>query len=107
VRTTDRLTDSAACLVADEGDLDIHLERLLRQHRQTDQLAKRILELNPKHPLVARLAGLVGKEGTTEQLQEMAWLLLDQAKILQGETLDDPAAFARRLGGALERGLPA
>ena len=107
VRTTDRLTDSAACLVADEGDLDIHLERLLRQHRQTDRLAKRILELNPKHPLVARLAGLVGKDGTTEQLQEMAWLLLDQAKILQGETLDDPAAFARRLGGALERALPA
>jgi molecular chaperone HtpG len=106
VRTTDRLTDSAACLVADEGDLDMHLERLLRQHRQSDAPAKRILELNPKHPLVTRLAGLVGKDGTTEQLQEMAWLLLDQAKILQGETLDDPAAFARRLGGALERALP-
>jgi molecular chaperone HtpG len=107
VRTTDRLTDSAACLVADEGDLDIHLERLLRQHRQVDQLAKRILELNPKHRLVTRLAALVGKDGTTDQLQEMAWLLLDQAKILQGETLDDPTAFARRLSGALERGLPA
>jgi molecular chaperone HtpG len=107
VRTTDRLTDSAVCLVADEGDIDIHLERLLRQHRQVDQLAKRILELNPKHKLVTRLAALVGKDGTTDQLQEMAWLLLDQAKILQGETLDDPAAFARRLSGALERGLPA
>jgi molecular chaperone HtpG len=107
VRTTDRLTDSAVCLVADEGDVDIHLERLLRQHRQVDKLAKRILELNPKHPLVARLSALVGKDGTTEQLQDMAWLLLDQAKILQGETLEDPAAFARRLAGALERGLPA
>jgi molecular chaperone HtpG len=107
VRTTDRLTDSAVCLVADEGDVDIHLERLLRQHRQVDKLAKRILELNPKHPLVARLSALVGKDGTTEQLQDMAWLLLDQAKILQGETLEDPAAFAKRLSGALQRGLPA
>lgn len=107
VRTTDRLTDSPACLVADEGDVDIHLERLLRQHRQIDKLAKRILELNPKHALVERLAALVGKDGTTEQLQEMAWLLFDQAKILQGETLEDPAAFTRRLSGALARGLPA
>jgi molecular chaperone HtpG len=105
VRTTDRLTDSPVCLVADEGDVDIHLERLLRQHRQVDTLAKRILEVNPKHSLVERLAALVGREGTTDQLQEMAWLLFDQAKILQGETLEDPAAFARRLSGALERGL--
>lgn len=106
VRTTDRLTDSPACLVADEGDVDIHLERLLRQHRHIDKLAKRILELNPKHALIERLAALVGKDGTTEQLQEMAWLLFDQAKILQGETLEDPAAFTRRLSGALARGLP-
>src|SRR5262249_4009523 len=45
VRLSERLTDSPVCLVADEGDLDIHLERMLRQHRQLDQLSKRILEV--------------------------------------------------------------
>jgi molecular chaperone HtpG len=107
VRTTDRLTDSAVCLVADEGDVDIHLERLLRQHKHVDKLSKRILEVNPRHKLIERLAASVGKDGAGDQLQEMAWLLLDQAKILQGETLDDPTAFARRLSNALERGLAA
>jgi molecular chaperone HtpG len=63
--------------------------------------------VNPRHKLIERLATSVGKEGAGDQLQEMAWLLLDQAKILQGETLDDPTAFARRLANALERGLAA
>jgi molecular chaperone HtpG len=107
VRGSDRLTDSAVCLVADEGDVDMHLERLLRQHRQLREAAKRILELNPRHPLIARLAARVGEAGASEQLGEFAWLLLDQARILEGETLPDPAAFARRLSGLLERGLPA
>ena len=47
MRVSERLTDSAVCLVADETDMDMHLERLLRQHQQLDQLSKRILEINP------------------------------------------------------------
>jgi len=65
VRLSERLTDSPVCLVADEGDLDIHLERMLRQHRQLDALSKRILEVNPRHPLVARLASQIGKDGAS------------------------------------------
>src|SRR5947209_4176875 len=107
VRSSDRLTDSAVCLVADEGDLDIHLERLLKQHRQLDAAAKRILELNPHHPLIERLAASVGDSGASEQLSEFAWLLLDQARIVECEPLTDPSAFARRLATLLERGLPA
>jgi molecular chaperone HtpG len=107
VRSSERLTDSAVCLVADEGDLDMHLERLLKQHRQLDSGAKRILELNPQHPLIARLAASVGESGASEQLSEFAWLLLDQARIVEGEQLPDPSAFARRLAALLERGLPA
>jgi molecular chaperone HtpG len=107
VRSSDRLTDSAVCLVADEGDMDMHLERLLKQHRQLDTASKRILELNPQHPLVQRLAASVGESGATEQLSEFAWLLLDQARIVEGEQLPDPSAFARRLASLLERGLPA
>ncbi|HYM03126.1 MAG TPA: molecular chaperone HtpG [Stellaceae bacterium] len=107
VRASDRLTDSAVCLVADEGDLDMHLERLLKQHRQLSDTAKRILEINPKHPLVARLAGMVSREGAADSLRDFAWLLLDQARIVEGEQLPDPSAFARRLATVLEKGLTA
>jgi molecular chaperone HtpG len=105
VRSSERLTDSAVCLVADEGDMDMHLERLLKQHRQLDTTSKRILELNPRHTLIERLAASVGKPGTSDQLSEFAWLLLDQARIVEGEQLPDPPAFARRLATLLERGL--
>jgi molecular chaperone HtpG len=105
VRLSERLTDSPVCLVADEGDLDIHLERMLRQHRQLDALSKRILEVNPRHPLVARLASQIGKDGASTVISEVAWVLLDQARIIEGEALPDPAAFSRRLSALLEKGL--
>jgi molecular chaperone HtpG len=107
VRSSDRLTDSAVCLVADEGDMDMHFERLLKQHRQLDTVSKRILELNPRHKLIERLAATVGEADASDQLSEFAWLLLDQARIIEGEQLPDAAAFARRLSTALERGLSA
>jgi molecular chaperone HtpG len=107
VRSSARLTDSAVCLVADEGDMDMRLERLLKQHRQLDSAAKRILEVNPNHRLIERLAATVGETGASDQLSEFAWLLLDQARIVEGEQLPDPPAFARRLAMLLERGLPA
>jgi len=107
VRSSARLTDSAVCLVADEGDMDMHLERLLKAHRQLDSAAKRILEINPNHRLIERLAASVGETGASDQLSEFAWLLLVQARIVEGEQLPDPPAFARRLASLLERGLPA
>ena len=106
VRSSERLTDSAVCLVADEGDMDMHLERLLKQHRQLDTASRRILELNPRHKLIERLAASVGEPGASDQLSEFAWLLLDQARIVEGEQLPDAPAFARRLATLLERGLP-
>jgi molecular chaperone HtpG len=106
VRSSERLTDSAVCLVADEGDMDMHLERLLKQHRQLDTASRRILEVNPRHTLIDRLAASVGEPGASDQLSEFAWLLLDQARIVEGEQLPDPPAFARRLATLLERGLP-
>jgi molecular chaperone HtpG len=105
VRVSQRLTDSAVCLVADEGDTDLHLERLLKQHRRVENGAKRILEVNPGHPLIRRLAerATAGDAG----LEDCAFLLLDQARIVEGEKLPDPAAFSRRLSEALVRGLAA
>ena len=85
----------------------MHLEWLLEQHRQlAAATAKRILEINPRHPLIARLAAMVDKHGAGSALGDFAWLwLLDQARILEGEQLPDPGAFARRLASVLEKGL--
>ncbi len=106
VRVSERLTDSAACLVSDEGDMDIHLERLLKQHNQLDAGAsKRILEINPKHALIRTLAERIGADEAKDRLDDAAWLVLDQARILEGEPLPDPGAFSRRLSDALARGL--
>jgi molecular chaperone HtpG len=105
VRASDRLTDSAVCLVADAGDMDIHLERLLRQHKQLDAVSKRILEINPAHPLMRKLAADLAEAGgdptVQPRLSEIAHLLLDQARIVEGERPADPAAFARRLASVL------
>lgn len=106
VRKSERLTDSAVCLVADEGDMDIHLQRLLKQHGQLgDAGATRVLEINPTHPLIRRLAEKAGQDGAATALEDAAFLLLDQARIVEGETLPDPVAFARRMAAFVERGL--
>jgi molecular chaperone HtpG len=107
VRSSERLTDSPVCLVAAEGDMDIHLERMLRQHRQLDTVAKRVLEVNPRHPLIEALAKRLSDHGSGDEIADAAWLLLDQARILDGERLADPAAFARRLSSLLGRALAA
>ena len=108
VRPSERLTDSAVCLVADDGDMDINLERLLKQHKQLDgrNLAPRILELNPDHALVTKLAKLAeDKNAKDPALDDAAFLLLDQARILEGEPVIDAQAFAKRLSKLMAQGL--
>ena len=102
VRASARLTDSAVCLVAGEGDVDIHLERLLKQHNQFDQVVKRVLEVNSKHPLIVALARKA-EAGQKAEVEEIAWLLLDQARIAEGDAVLDPTAFARRLSDLATR----
>jgi molecular chaperone HtpG len=105
VRSSDRLTTSAVCLVADDNDIDMRLERLLKQHKQLDQSFARILEINPGHALIRSLAAEAETEGATDRLADAAYLLLDQARLLEGEALPDPQAFARRLEGMISKGL--
>ncbi len=106
VRASERLTESAVCLVSDAGDPDIHLERLLKLHGRDMPRAKRILEINPGHALIRALAARVGAQGAEGRaLDDAAWLLLDQARILEGEALPDATAFARRMAAAMEKGL--
>lgn len=103
VRSSDRLTSSPVCLVADEGDLDIHLERFLKQHNQIRTPSQRILELNPKHPLIAKMAESAKGDGASDALKDIVWLLFDQARLVDGETLADPVSFGERLGQILLR----
>jgi molecular chaperone HtpG len=100
VRVSQRLTDSAVCLIADDGDMDMRLARLLQQHKRIDALAPRVLEINGSHPVIAALAKAVSS-GKGEAVADASWLLLDQARIQEGETLSDPTAFAKRLGEVL------
>ena len=102
VRVSQRLTDSAVCLVADEGDMDMRLARLLQQHKRIDALAPRVLELNGSHPVISALAKAVSS-GKGEAVADASWLLLDQARIQEGETLSDPTSFAKRLGEVLNK----
>jgi molecular chaperone HtpG len=97
VRSSSRLTDSAVCLVAGEDDLDMNLQRLLKQQGQLSAITPRVLELNPKHALIAGLAAKAQKSATDEALKSAAHLLLDQARIIEGEPLPDPVAYAKRM----------
>ncbi len=105
VRGSGRLTDSAVCLVAGDHDMDIHLERILRAHKQIDKAAARILEINPKHPLIKGLAEKANVDASAPVLKDAAWLLLDQARILEGEQVTDPVEFARRMSKVMTAGL--
>jgi molecular chaperone HtpG len=93
VRVTFRLTDSAACLVAGEHDIGANLERILRAAGQKVPESARILEVNPEHPLVRRLAA----EQDATRFAEWSAVLLDQAALAEGGQLDDPAGFVRRV----------
>jgi molecular chaperone HtpG len=104
VRASQRLTDSAVCLVADENDTDMRLERLLAKHKQLAVSSKRILEVNPAHPLIRALAAA---DRSDADVADAALLLLDQARIVEGEAIPDAAAFARRLSSVMARGLAA
>jgi molecular chaperone HtpG len=105
VRESKRLTDSPVCLSAAEGDIDMHLERLLRQHQQLAKASARILEINPGHALIRALAGRAQQPGAVDALEDAAHLLLDQARLVEGEPLADPLHFAQRLARLMEKAL--
>jgi len=106
VRTSERLTDSPVCLVADEGDMDIHLERLLKQHKQLQQDTPRVLEINADHTLIKALNDIAAKsDGPNTMIEDAAWLLFDQARIVEGEKVDDPLAFVQRMASIMQKGV--
>lgn len=107
VRASKRLRDSAVCLVAEEHGLDLRMERFLKQHSQIDKLSKRVLEINGRHELTRRMAAMATDEASGLRFDELARLLLDQARIVEGEPIPDPGAFSRRMSSFLAEGLAA
>jgi len=97
VQASTRLAESPVCLIATEGALDRRLERMLAKQEGAPERSAPVLELNPRHALIKHLAAQATGDGDKALLADAAWLLYDEACILDGETPDDPAAFAGRL----------
>lgn len=101
VKVSDRLTASPVCLVAGDAGVSLHLERLLKAHNRTGAQAARVLEINPRHPVIRAMAKASAEK--SDSFADWAWLLLDQARIVEGEPVGDAAAFSRRLTGFMEK----
>ena len=105
VRLSARLTTSASCLVGEKGDLSPQLEAILRESGQEIPRVKRILELNPKHAVIARLQERFAANADDPAISEYAQLLYDQAVLAEGGELEDPAEFSRRVADLMAQAL--
>ena len=97
VRTTERLTESPACLVSDEHGMSMNLERILKAAGQKVAMTKPILEINPDHPIVKRLKA----ESDEARFADWSHILFEQALLAEGGQLDDPASFVKRLNSLM------
>ncbi len=104
-RVSKRLKESAVVLVADEGDMSANMERLMRRMGRDKALPeqKRILEVNPEHPMIAKLQRLATLDANDARLDGFVRLLYDQALISEGSKVKDPQAFAQRLNELMLR----
>ena len=105
VRLSNRLTSSPACLVGESSDMSPHLERLLRGAGQEVPKIKRILEINPNHPVLEELQSIYKNNVEDSRIQEAAELLHGQAILAEGGQLPDPARFSKLVSDLLVKGL--
>ena len=103
MRLTNRLTESAACLVAETHGLSAHMERLMERMGRDAGTAKRVLELNPSHPTVEAVRQLHQVNSVDPRLDLYARLFYEQAVIAEGSKVLDPVAFARRVNDLIAR----
>jgi molecular chaperone HtpG len=97
VRMTARLTDSPACVVSAEGDMSAHMARMMEQLGQAVPTQNPVLELNPDHALVKKLDAL----SDDAQVKEWSLFLLEQAQLAEGDQLEHPAEFIKRMNKLL------
>jgi len=95
VRLSKRLTDSSCCLVADEYGINANMERLLKAMNQPVPESKRVLELNPDHPIMKTMTGIFNENKEDSRLGDYADLLYDQALLTEGSPITDPLRFTR------------
>lgn len=105
VALSSRLVDSPVCLVAPDNEVDMHMHRMLKKNQHYDGKMQPVLEINDTHPVIERLKVLAANDAQDALVKETALLLLDQARIVEGEPLKDPAGFVRRMNHAIEKGL--
>ena len=108
IRLSTRLKDSASCLVADEGAMSAHMERLMQRMGEgagQAHVSKRILELNAGHPVVQGLQKLHDSDGEDARVESIGRLLYEQAVVAEGSKLDDPVGFASRINDLLVKEL--
>ncbi len=104
VRLSSRLKESAAILVADDWGMTAHMERLMERMGRGAEMpdSKRVLELNPDHPVVAAIQKMAEKDVLDPRIESYGRLLLDQATIAEGSKIKDPAGFAKRVNALIE-----
>ncbi|MTI00183.1 molecular chaperone HtpG [Roseibium sp. RKSG952] len=107
VRVSKRLHESPVCLVGDDGGMDIALESLLRQQGKLNDSSRKILEINADHDLIRKLAERAKADNAAEDvvLEDAAYLLLDQARIADGDDPVEPAEFTKRLARVMSKAL--
>lgn len=104
VRPTERLTRSPVALTSGDGEVSIHLERMMRQHNQPTLYAStHYLDINPRHPLIKKLAAKVAAGDTGDTNKDLVKVLYDQAKIIEGEPINDPAGFSQKVTAFMMR----
>jgi len=102
---TEKLTTSPVSLTTEKGQMSIHLERLMRNHQQQTTFAStRILEVNPYHPLIIKLAQALDDKNKKEEVEKVSKILLDQAKIAEGEPIKDPSFYSAAISEYILKG---
>lgn len=104
VRLSKRLTSSAVCLVGTEDAMSSQMEKILQSMNQEVPTQKKILELNPKHPILSKLKALYEENKENPKIKDYSMLLFDQAMIAEGEPVKDPVAFNKRLSELMVNG---
>ena len=101
VRLSSRLTSSAVCLVSDDNDMSARMQKMLKQLGQEPQKTRAVLEVNPGHPLIPKLAAIFQQNKDDPRLKLYAELLLGQAHLAESGELPDPAAFSKVLADVM------
>ena len=106
VVATEKLTSSPVSLTVEGGQMSLHLERLMRNHQQQTAFAStRILEINPYHALIIRLSEMISDANNKDKITEIAKILLDQAKVAEGEAVSDPSFYSEKVSSYILKSL--